>query len=130
VSHSKPIEDSCPLGVGGQIDSSKAAEFRKHLRTARLEGHTTLVDLANVSFIGSAGLRALLEESEAATNAGDALFIVRPSGVVRRMIEITDTADRLAIVLASNEISLLHGRRNRARPGVVPALRGAGRDSR
>ena len=52
------IEDACPLRVGGQIDSSKAAEFRKHLRNARLEGHTTLVDLANVSFIDSAGLRA------------------------------------------------------------------------
>jgi anti-anti-sigma factor len=76
------IEDACLLRVGGQIDSSKAAEFHKHLRNARLEGHTTLVDLANVSFIDSAGVRALLEESEGATNAGDALFIVRPSGVV------------------------------------------------
>lgn len=92
---------------------SYLAAFR---RDARLEGHTTLVDLANVSFIDLAGLRALLEESEAATNAGDALFIVRPSGVVRRMIEITDTADRLAVVPASNEISLLHGRRNRLAP--------------
>jgi hypothetical protein len=45
------IEDACLLRVGGQIDSSKAAEFRKHLRNARLEGHTSLVDLANVSFI-------------------------------------------------------------------------------
>jgi anti-sigma B factor antagonist len=116
------IEDACLLRVGGQIDSSKAAEFRKHLRNARLEGHTSLVDLANVSFIDSAGLRAWLEESEAATNAGVALFIVRPSGVIRRMIEITDTADRLAVVPASNEISLLHGRRKPSSPLGSPSF--------
>jgi hypothetical protein len=45
----------------------------------------------------------LLEESDAATSAGDAIFIVRPSGVVRRLIEITDSADRLAVVPASRE---------------------------
>jgi anti-anti-sigma factor len=70
------------------------------------------VDLANVSFIDSAGLRALLEESEAATNAGYALFIVRPSGAVRGLIDI---ADRIAVVPASTT-SRCHGRRNRARP--------------
>jgi anti-anti-sigma factor len=95
------IEDACLLRVGGQIDSSKTVQFCNHLRNARLEGYTTLVDPANVGFIDSAGFRALLEESEAATNAGDALFIVRPCGAVRRMIEITDTADRLAVVPAS-----------------------------
>jgi hypothetical protein len=48
------IEDACLLRVGGRIDSSKAAELRQHLRNARLEGDTTLVDLAKVSFIDSA----------------------------------------------------------------------------
>jgi anti-anti-sigma factor len=119
------IEDAC-ISVLAARSTAARPSFASTCN-ARLDGNPTLVDLANVSFIHSAGLRALLEESEAAMNAGYAFFIVRPSGAVRRLIDI---ADRIAVVPASNDLSLLHGRRNGLAPGGVPASRGAGRESR
>jgi anti-anti-sigma factor len=95
--------------VGGEIDASNAADLRRHLRSASRGANTTLVDLANVSFIESAGLQVLLDESEAATEAGHVIFLVRPSAVVRRLIDITDSSGRLAVVPASRDLSVLHG---------------------
>lgn len=113
----EPLEDACLLRVGGEIDASSAGDLRMHLRSAYREANTTLVDLANVSFIDSAGLRVLLDESEAATEMGHVIFIVRPSAVVRRLIDVTDSSSRLAVVPASSDLSLLHGHVGRATVG-------------
>jgi anti-anti-sigma factor len=103
------LEEACLLRVGGEIDASSAGDLRMHLRRASRGASTTLVDLANVSFIDSAGLQVLLDESEAATETGRVIFIVRPSAVVRRLVDITDSSGALAVVPASRDLSLLHG---------------------
>ena len=94
----EPIEDATLIRVVGEIDATTAERLRTHLDDARHHGEITLLDLAEVRFIDSVGLRVLLEATEK-VNSGDwALFIVRPSRVVRRLLEITDTADRLPVV--------------------------------
>jgi anti-sigma B factor antagonist len=103
------LEDACLLRVGGDIDASSAGDLRMHLRSAHRGANTTLLDLANVSFIDSAGLRVLLDESAAAAETGHVIFIVRPSAVVRRLIDITDSSGGLAVVPATRDLSLLHG---------------------
>jgi anti-anti-sigma factor len=104
------VEDACLLRVGGEIDARTADDLRTHLRGACQTTNTTLVDLANVSFIDSTGLQALLDESAAAAEMGHVIFVVRPSAVVRRLIDLTDTSRRLAVVPASRDLSLLYGR--------------------
>ena len=91
------IEDATVLRVAGEIDANTADRLRTHLDDAQRAGDTTLLDLANVEFIDSVGLRVLLKATENVDRDG-AFFIVRPSRVVRRLLEITRTADRLAVV--------------------------------
>jgi anti-anti-sigma factor len=102
------IEDACLVRVAGELDATRAADLRTHLRDARRAANTTLVDVADVSFIDSTGLRALLDETRVGSSSGHATFITRPSSVVRRLIEITGSGDRLAVVPGSRDLSRLH----------------------
>jgi anti-anti-sigma factor len=101
------VEDACLLRVGGEIDASSAADLRMHLHRACRGASTTLVDLANVSFIDSAGLQVLLDASATAAEIGHVIFLVRPSAVVRRLIDITDSYGALVVVPESRDLSLL-----------------------
>jgi anti-sigma B factor antagonist len=94
----EPIEDATLIRVVGEIDATTADQLRTQLDDARQSGETTLLDLASVNFVDSVGLRVLLEATEKVNSDDWALFIVRPSRVVRRLLEITDTADRLPVV--------------------------------
>jgi anti-sigma B factor antagonist len=97
------IEDATLIRVVGEIDATTADQLCMRLDDARQSGETTLLDLAEVRFIDSVGLRVLLEATEKVNRDDWALFIVRPSRVVRRLLEITDTADRLPVVPAAEQ---------------------------
>jgi anti-anti-sigma factor len=101
------VEEACLLRVGGEVDRSTAPELGRHLRAARNSSATTLVDLANVSFIDSVGVQVLVAESEAAVAEGRALFVVRPSHAVRRVLILMGCADRVPVVPATADASLL-----------------------
>ena len=94
----EPVEEACLIRVAGEIDYGNADQLRRHLDHARDEGDTTLLDLAAVEFMDSAGLEVLLDASRAVDSDMWPFFIVRPSDAVRRLVDVTDTADRLALV--------------------------------
>jgi anti-anti-sigma factor len=100
------VEDASLVRVGGDLDKSTAPELRRHLRAVRLSSGTTLLDLANVSFIDSVGVGVLLAENEATLAAGGAMFVLRPSQPVRRLIALMGCADQLAVIPASDYVSL------------------------
>jgi anti-anti-sigma factor len=92
------VEDACLIRVAGEVDYGNADHLRRHLDDARSGGGTTLLDLARVEFIDSAGLEVLLDASRAVDSDMWPFFIVRPSQAVQRLADATDTADRLAFV--------------------------------
>jgi anti-sigma B factor antagonist len=94
----EPLEDACVIRACGEFDSSTAELLRSPLDAARTDGVTTLVDLAGVSFIDSAGLRVLLEAARASDRHEWPWFIVRPSPAVLRLVELSRTAPRLPLV--------------------------------
>jgi anti-sigma B factor antagonist len=102
------VEEACVLRVGGELNRHTAGDLREHLRNARGAGNTTLVDLANVTFIDSAGLQVLRGETQAAAEHARAIFVVRPSAVVRRMLELAD-CDDLSVVPSTADVSLFGG---------------------
>lgn len=57
-----------------------------------------LLDLSEVKFIDSTGLHLLLEASHRSAVTDWSFFVVRPSEAVRRLIEISGTADLLTLV--------------------------------
>jgi anti-sigma B factor antagonist len=94
----EPLEDACVMRVTGELDSATAARLRETLRAARQDGLTTVLDMSGVSFIDSAGLRVLLEAARATDRHDWAWFMVRPSAVVVRLVELSGATRRLPMV--------------------------------
>jgi anti-sigma B factor antagonist len=99
----EPLEDGCLVRATGEIDLSTVAALRRELDAAREENATVLLDLSGVTFIDSSGLHLLLDASRSSAVGDWAFFVVRPSEVVQRMIELSGTADVLTKVDPSAE---------------------------
>jgi anti-sigma B factor antagonist len=94
----EPLEDGCLVRVTGEIDLSTVAVLRRELDAALGEDATVLLDLSGVTFIDSSGLHLLIEASQSSEAGDRADFVVRPSEIVQRLIELSGTADLLTIV--------------------------------
>ena len=91
------------IRAAGEVDLSTAAALRRELAAAREAADTVLLDLSDVTFIDSTGLHLLLEVSHRSAVTDWSFFIVRPSKAVRRLIELSGTADRLTVVDPTGE---------------------------
>lgn len=95
------------LSVKGEIDIATAPELEERLRAATGDG-TLVVDLTEVAFIDSTGLRALLTANEAASDAGSKLVLVVAEGPVTKLFDITGV-DRIFEVADSRDAALADG---------------------
>jgi anti-anti-sigma factor len=91
------------LFVRGQLDLTAVNAFRESLTRATRTSRVVELHLGGVDFIDGCGLSMLMDVMARAQRAGRELRIVDASMCVRRLIEITDTADRLALSLPSLE---------------------------
>jgi len=99
----EPLEDARLIRARGELDMSSAVALRAELDAARAELVTVVLDLSDVIFMDSTGLNLLLEASRSAAVTDWAFFIVRPSTAVRRVIDVSRTADLLTLVEPSAE---------------------------
>jgi len=81
------------LRIAGELDVATAPELQ-----ARLSAHRgpAILDLRDVTFIDSTGLRVLLGASQGRDRA-ESLVLRAPSPAVRRLIELAALTDQLAI---------------------------------
>lgn len=93
----EPLEDARLVRAAGEIDVSTIPALRSELERARHDGGTVLLDLSDITFMDSSGLHLLLELSQSSAVSDWAFFVVRPSKVVQRLIEVSDAADRLSM---------------------------------
>ena len=88
-------EDAVVVRVEGEVDSTTVGELSDHLGAA-LElaaahpARLVVVDLQPVTFVGSAGLNALLDCHERGNAAGTSVRMVADHGPVLQPIEVTD----------------------------------------
>jgi anti-anti-sigma factor len=119
--------DAVGLLVQGQLDMTARSTFNAALTRATRLRRPVELNLAQVDFIDGAGLSMLMKATKRAERAGYELTIVDASRHVRRLIEITDTADRLPPLVPSGAG---RGRRSDEQPartaleaGGTPAFR-------
>jgi len=75
--------------VGGRVDSSAAPELEKTFQHLLESRHNQIVvELADVEYMSSAGLRALVSALKTAKKGGGDVVIARPSTRVREVIEL------------------------------------------
>jgi anti-anti-sigma factor len=82
------------LVLAGEIDSYTAPELSE-----RLDADPSLVvlDLTEVTFIDSSGLRVLVEGHRRRVEAGSSLTLRSPSAAVQRLLEISGLAGHLDV---------------------------------
>ncbi|MCJ2177488.1 STAS domain-containing protein [Novosphingobium album (ex Hu et al. 2023)] len=78
---------SLVISLAGRLDSNTASDLEQVL-PARVEGHEgTVVDLSNVSYVSSAGLRVLLKGAKIARSSGHKIAL---SGLLPSVREVFD----------------------------------------
>jgi anti-sigma B factor antagonist len=81
----------------GDLDLDSEPEAREAIAAAEgaagSAGSPMVVDLSAVTFVGSCGVRILLEAADRASSAGRELLLIR-SPAADRVLELTGLADR------------------------------------
>ena len=87
------------LAVAGEIDALTAGSLHAALATVLREHHPHRIelDLSEVTFIESGGVRTLLTGVVMAQRTGCDLLVVRPSPVVHRLLRICGLLDVLGV---------------------------------
>lgn len=78
------------ITVTGRVDSATASEFENSINDVIEKGkHNLVLDLSQVEFLSSAGLRVLVTTRKALQSAGGDIVLAQPSD---RVVETLDTA--------------------------------------
>ena len=87
---------SLEIALEGRLDTMTAPELEKELSASLGAADTLTLDLANLVYISSAGLRALLSAHKTMSAKGG-LKVVNVNEVVQEVFEVTGFADILTI---------------------------------
>ena len=85
------------LVVAGEIDSSTIEVLRGQIKKLEVGSSDIVLNMSEVQFIDSSGLRVIIEAHQDAEKTGGRLIIAEPSPVVARLFEISGLADYLNI---------------------------------
>ena len=87
------------LVLDGELDVATAGALEHQLIQAAADEPALLVlDLSELGFMDSTGLRAVLSAAERARHAAYEFAVVRGSSQVQRLFELTQVGERLRIV--------------------------------
>ena len=95
--------------VSGRMDAESAPQFEEECRACIAEGITDLaVDLGELTYVSSMGLRSFLSIAKTLQEKGGALRICRLKGLVKQVFEITRLLEMFR-VYESVEAALIGG---------------------
>ena len=79
----------CRLELTGRLDTNTAADFDAKIATLdKTEFPIQVVDLANLEYVSSAGVRSLFKARKGASDAGGQLLLVNPQPQVKKVFDI------------------------------------------
>lgn len=81
----------------GELDMSTADCVKAPLVPLAVAGWDIVLELSNLTFVGTAGLRALADIQESAAAAGGSTRMAEVPDIVRRLLSVTGMEDRFAI---------------------------------
>jgi anti-anti-sigma factor len=103
------VLDKVVLLVSGRMDAENAPQFEQKCNASIAEGLTILVvDLGELAYISSMGLRSFVSVAKTLQGKGGALRICRMNGLVKQVFEITGLI-RIFPVYESIESALIGG---------------------
>ena len=87
--------DRVLIAPHGELDMATIPQVETKIAEARSEGHKTIVlDLRNLAFMDSSGLRLMLIADSEARKDGYSFAIIDGPAVVQQVLEVTGTSKR------------------------------------
>jgi anti-anti-sigma factor len=109
VVETKQIENRTVFFVSGRMDAESAPKFEQSCKAWMTEGNNKLVvDLGDLAYVSSMGLRSFLSVAKALQGKGGYLRICRATGLVRQVFEITGLT-KIFTIYDSTESALMGG---------------------
>jgi anti-sigma B factor antagonist len=98
------------LALTGELDISTATRLEDDLRRVEADGPALLfLDLRELTFMDSTGLRILITADARARESGRRVVIVRGNEMVQRVMRLTRLDERLTIVEDPGELAGAQG---------------------
>ena len=97
VTESRDADGVLRLRLDGELDAATTITLAESLADASRQGKATVLDLRELDFIDSSGLRLLLSAQADAARDGWHLWIANPQPAVVRLLEITGTLNRFSM---------------------------------
>jgi anti-anti-sigma factor len=91
------LDGEAVVMVTGEIDLTAQSRLQGVIDHARSGGQRLVIDLSEITFIDSSGLKVLVKTWEAQTEAGAEMVLRAPSPAVRTVIEMTGLQDVLPV---------------------------------
>lgn len=87
------------LRLSGELDLANASRLRSELERLDIEPESTVVlDLREIEFMDSSGLRALLAAQELIEQRGAECAVTRGSKQVERLLQVTQASQYLQMI--------------------------------
>jgi anti-sigma B factor antagonist len=87
------------LALSGELDAANATEAHKRLLGLALRpGGELVLDLSELTFMDSTGIRPILQADEHARRHGASLVVARPPAQVLRVLELVGLDEQLDLV--------------------------------
>ena len=90
--------DVSVVTLEGELDLSNVDPVRTELVAAAGEAATIVLDLRDVGFVDSSGIRLLVETERMATERGIAFLVVRGPGHILRLFDLAGITERLSLI--------------------------------
>jgi len=86
------------LALAGELDPHTAPLLDEHVRQA-IDGATPILvlDLVDLTFIDSSGLRSVIAAHKALAERGGRLVLRSPGATTRRLLDVTGLTDQLEV---------------------------------
>src|SRR4051794_33188550 len=98
VSRERLDDDVVVVACEGEIDLLTADDVQREAVAAAGEGRVVVLDLREVSFMDSSGLRVLVELQRGADRDGTSLAVVPGSDELRRLFDLSGMTSRLTLL--------------------------------
>jgi anti-sigma B factor antagonist len=97
--------DRVVVALHGELDLLGAPQLQAEVEHQEIEGTGTIVlDLGDLRFIDSAGLRVILAAHERSQQRGQAFALSRGSAQVQRLLSIAGLDEHLRIIESPDEL--------------------------
>jgi anti-sigma B factor antagonist len=91
-------QDRVVLELHGELDLAGAPLLQEAIDSAEGQAPMLVLDLEDLAFIDSSGLRVILSAHERAKERGHELALTRGSQQVQRLLMIAGVSDRLRVI--------------------------------